>query len=159
VADDDERARLNELVVQIQRRQLACAPGERLARLKEDLRELAPDNLRVALETLVLGGVDAMSADEGWSQQKDRRSMAIAGGGGLIVFVVIALMVPNPTAFQYFVFRVVIALAGGGVAAFLPGEFGIKATGNGLVVRATSAVGVFVFLYWLNPPSLVSPGP
>jgi hypothetical protein len=62
-----------------------------------------------------------------------------------IVFVaamlVLAVFIPNPTPFQYTVFRIVLALAAAGAAAMFPG-FLTARVGN--VVRAGGAMAVFV---------------
>jgi hypothetical protein len=68
--------------------------------------------------------------------------------------VAIALAVPDPKPFQYFIFRVAIALGAGGTAAGLPGFFEFKAKWKVVAFSATGAVGVFVLVYWWNPPGL-----
>jgi hypothetical protein len=56
------------------------------------------------------------------NSQSNERLLAFGFG---VVFVVvmlaIALFVPNPTATQWFTFRVVLALAAAGIEALLPG--------------------------------------
>jgi hypothetical protein len=42
------------------------------------------------------------------------------------LLLVLAIFFPNPTDFQYFIFRTVIALAAAGVAALIPGLLQIK---------------------------------
>lgn len=77
-----------------------------------------------------------------------------------VVFIVwmidLAARFPEPTDFQYFVFRVILSLAAAGVAALVPGlldlRMGIK-TEN--YVRAGSALAVFVLVYMQSPASLV----
>ncbi len=74
-----------------------------------------------------------------------------------VVFVVallaLAFFVPNPTAFQYLVFRVVLALAAAGVAAMVPGfiEFDISKW-----LRAGGALAVFLIVFFYNPALLVA---
>jgi hypothetical protein len=67
-----------------------------------------------------------------------------------------AVIYPQPTPFQYTVFRIVLALAGAGVAALIPGfiEVAYKK-----VIRAGGALGVFVVLYFFSPASLVATPP
>jgi hypothetical protein len=71
--------------------------------------------------------------------------------------ILLAARFPEPTDFQYLVFRVVLALAAAGVATLLPGlldlHMGIK-TENYL--RAGSALAVFVLVYMQSPASLVA---
>lgn len=72
-----------------------------------------------------------------------------------VVFVIsmlaIALIEPNPSSFQYTIFRIVIALAAGGVVAVFPGFIEVK-FGNWL--RAGGALAVFSVVYFVSPASL-----
>lgn len=77
-----------------------------------------------------------------------------------VVFVsallVLAVAIPNPTQQQMFIFRVVLSLAGAGVAALIPGLLDIKADlTNSIVITAGGAIAVFVLLFLVNPPALV----
>jgi hypothetical protein len=74
----------------------------------------------------------------------------------IVVMIYIALYVPNPTPTQWFVFRVVLALAAAGVGALLPGLLRVEAPPY---VRAGGALALFVVVYWFNPPKLVAPPP
>ncbi|MCI0558143.1 MAG: hypothetical protein MN733_06580 [Nitrososphaera sp.] len=73
-----------------------------------------------------------------------------------VVFMVfmlsIAISVPNPTSFQYTVFRTVLALAGGGFASMIPGFISVQVR---RAVRAGGALAVFVVLYFFSPAALV----
>ena len=60
--------------------------------------------------------------------------------------VLLAIRFPNPTAFQFLVFRVVMALAAGGVAAGIPGFFNLETDVPGLTIRAGGALAVFVLI-------------
>lgn len=66
----------------------------------------------------------------------------------VIVLLAIALVKPNPTGFQYTVFRIVLALAGCGVVGVAPGFIEIK-FGNWL--RAGGALAVFAVIYFCTP--------
>jgi hypothetical protein len=72
-----------------------------------------------------------------------------------IVFVatilVIAIFFPDPTDFQYTVFRITLALAAGGVAAVVPGFIQVKFR-NWL--RAGGALAVFVIVYLVAPAAM-----
>jgi hypothetical protein len=68
--------------------------------------------------------------------------------------LLLAIRFPNPTAFQFLVFRVVMALAAGGVAAGIPGFFNLETDIPGLTIRAGGALAVFVLIYRLNPAKL-----
>lgn len=73
-----------------------------------------------------------------------------------VIFVttilVVAIFFPNPTDFQYTVFRIVLALAAGGVAAVVPGFIQVKFKSW---LRAGGALAVFVIVYLVAPAALV----
>lgn len=73
-----------------------------------------------------------------------------------VVLLVLALAVPDPTAFQYTVFRVILALAAAGVAAMIPGFVEIALPPW---LRAGGALAIFVVTYFYNPVSLAVPTP
>jgi hypothetical protein len=72
-----------------------------------------------------------------------------------VIFVVVllyaAFAVPNPTAFQYTVFRIVLALAAAGVAAMFSGFLTIQIS-NWL--KAGGALAVFAIVYFYAPAAL-----
>src|SRR3954469_11825995 len=89
-----------------------------------------------------------------WISSSVTAQMALAFLFGLMfvsVLLVIAYATPNPTPFQEWVYRVVMALAAGGVGAMIPGL--IEATIPGWV-RAGAALACFVVVFWASPPSL-----
>src|SRR5712691_5150601 len=83
----------------------------------------------------------------------ERIAIFAFGVAFVIVLLVLAVIFPQPTPFQYTVFRIVLALAGAGIAALIPGfiELAYKR-----VIRAGGALGVFVVLYFFSPASLVA---
>jgi hypothetical protein len=74
----------------------------------------------------------------------------------VVVMLGIAIAIPNPTATQWFVFRVVLALAAAGIGAVIPGLIVVNVS---KIVRAGGAIALFVLVYMLNPPQLVSTPP
>jgi hypothetical protein len=74
----------------------------------------------------------------------------------ILVMLALALFVPNPTSFQYLVFRVVLSLAAAGVAAMLPGFVEVEIS---KWIRAGGALAVFLIVFFYNPASLVVPPP
>ena len=74
----------------------------------------------------------------------------------VIVLLAMAIFFPNPTAFQYTIFRSVLSLAAAGVAAMIPGFITISIS-NWL--RAGGALAVFAVVYFYNPAALVSSVP
>jgi len=69
------------------------------------------------------------------------------------VMLYIALKVPNPTDSQWFTFRVILALAVGGVGAVLPGALDVTVAPS---IRAGGALALVVLVFWFNPPKLVA---
>lgn len=86
--------------------------------------------------------------EENWQQ------LAAVGCGVLFasVMLIIAIAVPNPTTTQWFIFRVVLALAAAGIGAVLPGLIVVNVS---KFVRAGGAIALFVLVYLSNPPQLV----
>lgn len=74
----------------------------------------------------------------------------------IIVLLVIALAIPEPTVQQTFIFRVILALAGAGVGAVIPGFLNIDGKILEISLRATGALALFVIIYRMNPPSLAA---
>lgn len=87
------------------------------------------------------------------TRQHERIAVFVFGVLFVILLIVLALFVPKPTPFQYTVFRIVLALAAAGVAAFIPGFIDV-AISNWL--RAGGAIAVFVIVYFFSPANLVS---
>jgi hypothetical protein len=77
-----------------------------------------------------------------------------------VVFVValltLAIFFPTPTAFQYTIFRTVLALAAAGVAAMIPGFISLSIS---KWLRAGGALAVFAVVYFYNPAALVRSAP
>jgi len=70
----------------------------------------------------------------------------------VVLLLVLAIFFPNPTDFQYFIFRTVIALAASGVAALIPGLLHVELP----AARAGGALAVFILVYQFSPASLVT---
>jgi len=87
---------------------------------------------------------DFMNAEKKWS--------FISGVAFLIVLLIIALVKPDPSKFQYTVFRTVLSLAGAGIGAVLPGFLLVNVKNW---IRAGGALAIFVLVYFWNPAALV----
>jgi cell wall-associated NlpC family hydrolase len=86
------------------------------------------------------------------SPSLDRIAAFAFGISFLIAMIVIAVRFPNPPPFQETVFRVILALSAGGVAAFIPGFVRVDIAHK---VRAGGAIAVFALVYFLNPAEVV----
>ncbi|WP_318557332.1 hypothetical protein [Geobacter anodireducens] len=71
----------------------------------------------------------------------------------IITMLVLAVAFPNPSAFQYNVFRIILAIAIAGIAAFIPGFINLKL---GTCLKAGGALAVFAIVYFFNPAQLIS---
>lgn len=72
------------------------------------------------------------------------------GLGLLLLTVVLAVVLPQPTSFQMFVFRLVAALGAGGIGANIPGVFKLDLP----AVSAGGALALFGLVWLVNPPKL-----
>ncbi len=82
-----------------------------------------------------------------------QQKLAFAFGVAFVIAILIlAIAFPEPTKFQYTVFRIVLALAAGGVAAMFPGFLSITIS-NWL--RAGGALAVFAIVYFYAPADMV----
>ena len=73
----------------------------------------------------------------------ERIAIFAFGATFVTALLVRAVVFPEPTPFQYTVFRIVLALAAAGIAAFKT------------IVRAGGALAVFVIVYFFSPAGLV----
>ncbi|MEK7702678.1 MAG: hypothetical protein AAB317_01790 [Nitrospirota bacterium] len=88
---------------------------------------------------------------------KKETQQLIAFGFGVIFIVtmlILAIVFPNPTPFQYNTFRLVLSLAAAGVAAMIPGFIQVDLPNW---MKAGGGLAVFVIVYFYNPASLVAP--
>lgn len=90
------------------------------------------------------------------TKQAERRAVFAFGVTFVVVMLVLAVAIPNPTRTQYETFKTVLALAAAGVAAFIPGFLELTVPGW---VRAGGALAVFVLVYTKSPATLVVDGP
>jgi len=75
----------------------------------------------------------------------------------IIIMLLIAISFPNPTDFQIFIFRVVLALSASGIGAVIPGFINVEMTREKhLLLRAGGAIALFLLIYLINPPALIS---
>jgi hypothetical protein len=69
----------------------------------------------------------------------------------IAIILAIAVLIPEPTSFQFNIFKTVLALAGAGVAAVIPGILNVKIS---TWITAGGALAVFVVLFFYSPASL-----
>ena len=70
--------------------------------------------------------------------------------------IILAIKFPDPTPFQYNIFRIVLSLAASGVATTIPGFINIEVNPTtGFLIRAGGAIAVFVIVFFFNPAQLI----
>jgi hypothetical protein len=81
----------------------------------------------------------------------------IFGTSFVAVMLVIAFLAPYPTKFQYEVFKIVLALAGAGCAAVMPGFIKVEYVDIKYLpaIRAGGALAVFLILFFNSPAGLL----
>ena len=77
------------------------------------------------------------------------------GIGLTVAILLLVIFIPCPSASQYLVFRIIIALAAAGLTAVIPGIININLT-NG--VMAGGAIAIFAVVYFFDPASSVGEG-
>lgn len=82
-------------------------------------------------------------------------SASIFGLAFLITVMTFAIKVPNPSDFQFYVFRTVLALSSGGIASTIPGFLSVNMDFTGIIIRAGGALACFVLVYKINPGKLL----
>jgi hypothetical protein len=87
-------------------------------------------------------------------------NVLLAFGFGIVfsgVLLGVAVVVKNPTPLLITVVKIVIALAGAGVAATIPGFLNVEmAPSAGIAVRAGGAIAVFVLVFFFVPAGLIA---
>ena len=85
-----------------------------------------------------------------------KREQQIAAFAFGVVFVVtlllLAIVFPRPTPFQYTVFRTVLSVATAGAASMIPGFLEVNVPSG---IRAGGALAVFVIVFFFNPAALI----
>lgn len=85
----------------------------------------------------------------------------VIGCISLIAIVTIALLLPNPTEFQEFIFRGLLALALASIASLVPGfmnlKIGTRSSKAYFAIYAGGAIAIFVLIWLVNPPKIGTP--
>jgi hypothetical protein len=72
-----------------------------------------------------------------------------------LIILALVVLIPNPTAIQFFIFRGLFAISLAAIAAIIPGLLNVETRFQKFSVRATGAIAVFVLVWLLNTPALV----
>jgi hypothetical protein len=85
----------------------------------------------------------------------ERIATLLFGVGFVSALVILAIVFPSPSPFQYTIFRITLALAAAGIGAFVPGLLHAEIRG----IRAGGALVIFIVVYYFSPASLVAERP
>jgi len=82
----------------------------------------------------------------------ERLAVFIFGVVFITALLILSVAFPQPTFWQYQLFRIVLSLAAAGVAAMIPGSIEVSAS---KWVKAGGAIAVFVLVLYESPAQLV----
>lgn len=74
----------------------------------------------------------------------------------LIAIMALAVFIPSPTAWQAFIFRGGFSISLAAISAIIPGLLTVESRFQKFSIRATGAIAVFVIVWLVNPPGLIS---
>lgn len=86
--------------------------------------------------------------EPGMSKKVQQITAFIFGILFIITLISLAILLPEPTSFQYTVFRVVLSLAAAGCTAMIPGFIQVDISNS---IRAGGALAIFITVYFYNP--------
>ena len=117
------------------------------------------EKTKIALRTMAAVSRKTKDADEigravkeSVMTKKDERRWAFVSGISLLLLIFFAALVkPEPSEFQYFVFLVILSLAGAGFATFLTGFLEVEIPNR---VKAGGAFAAFVIILLIAPTVL-----
>lgn len=69
----------------------------------------------------------------------------------IVTILAVALFIPSPTPFQYTIFRIILSLAAGGIAAFFTGFLTVEWSNK---IKAGNGFGVFIIVYLVSPAAI-----
>ena len=87
------------------------------------------------------------------SKNTERLIAVLFGASFLVALLVLAVVFPQPTTFQYAVFRIVLSVSAAGFVSMTPGFLDLQ-IGNWL--RAGGALAVFAVVYFFSPAALIA---
>lgn len=101
-------------------------------------------------------GLRLLSRELPMEKSTERLVALICGVVFVTAILALAVFIPNPSLFQYNVFRIVLSLAAAGFVSMTPGFIELTVSNW---VRAGGALAVFVIVYFYNPAALIAQTP
>ncbi len=102
---------------------------------------------------MLSGLLRVMIGDMGMNKKTEKIFAVISGMVFVIAILVLAIVFPIPSPFQYQVFRIVLSLAAAGFVSMTPGFLQVTISN---FLRAGGALAVFAIVYFYNPASLIA---
>ncbi|MFL6448882.1 MAG: hypothetical protein ACJ746_14525 [Bryobacteraceae bacterium] len=99
------------------------------------------------------GQQENITAAAGGSKMTEKYLAYIFGTVFLAGLLALVTINPKLTPTQWFVYRIVLAIAAAGVAAVIPGFLTVRVP---KYIRAGGALAIFIIVFWFNPPTLSS---
>lgn len=69
----------------------------------------------------------------------------------IVTILAIALFIPNPSPYQYTIFRIILSLAAGGIAAFFTGFLTVEWPNK---IKAGNGFAVFIIVFFATPAAI-----
>jgi hypothetical protein len=157
---------------------MGAAGGHEIIRLPDSLSELN-GYIRAIMDAIDKGGQSTAKGIKDWTFNKlqvntverstwirtllgelpvtkgtERLIALIFGVIFVTAILVLAIVFPQPSQFQYIVFRIVLSIAASGFVSMTPGFVQITISSW---VRAGGALAVFAIVFFWNPASMVAP--
>jgi hypothetical protein len=119
-----------------------------------NLTKVGPTDKFVAAEpSFVLHAHTINIGNIAMPKDQEKLVAVLFGTAFLVALLVLAIVFPQPTTFQYTVFRIVLAVSAAGFVSMTPGFLEVKVS-NWL--RAGGALAVFAVIYFFSPAALVA---
>jgi hypothetical protein len=133
----------------------ASSASELAHTLRIKLSEREIDNSPVAKAELhaIDRLIAAMREQLPMSKAREKLIAVVFGAAFLVALLALAVFFPQPTSFQYTVFRIVLAVAASGFVSMTPGFIEVTVSNW---VRGGGALGVFLVVYFFSPAALVA---
>jgi len=131
-------------------------------RILADLAPQARSANDLKVQALEMLSADRVERQPWWGRIRemlgisDTRAAWISGSIFVALMLIIAIFIKDPSPFQYFVFRAVLAISAAAFAAVIPGILNLKL---GTWLQAGGAFAVLVLVYLFSPANLVTSPP
>lgn len=90
------------------------------------------------------------------TKPQERIAVFAFGVFGVLTLLILSVYFPDPSRFQFLVFKIVLALAASGIAVMIPGFIELEIPGW---LKAGGALAIFALVMYKNPAVLVAPEP